>query len=240
MWNKESNTDPEFVKEFFRDLAGAYDKFNRISSLFLDGYWRDKVASFARPEMSVLDLCTGTGDVAFKIAKKIGPRGTLVGIDFIQEMLDLAEKKKKRLRLDSKIDFRLSHAEDLPFRSENFDLVVSAFAMRNVKANLEKVLKEMFRVLKPDGHILILDFSRPQMPILRLLHFVYLKTVIPVDGKIILGSRWRSNYLEDSILDFFSPKDFCKKLSGVGFSNVRYLPLTFGIVGIYQARKDSG
>lgn len=237
MWNNQSNTDPEFIKGFFRDLAPAYDKFNKISSLFLDGYWRDKAASFARPGMSVLDLCTGTGDLAFKIAKKIGPQGTLVGVDFTEEMLDLAERKKQKMCPGSNISFRLSYAEDLPFKSESFDLVVSAFAMRNVIANLERVLKEMFRVLKPNGQILILDFSRPQMPMLRLLHLLYLKTVIPIDGKIILGSRWRSNYLEDSILNFFSPKDFCKELSNVGFSHARYLPLTFGIVGIYRARK---
>ncbi len=239
MRNKESNTNPEFVKDLFRDLAPAYDKFNRISSLFLDGYWRDKAASFARPGMSVLDLCTGTGDLAFKIARKIGPQGSLIGIDFSQEMLRLAERKKQKMCPGSNISFRLSYAQELPFKSESFDLVVSAFAMRNVIANLERVLKEMFRVLQPNGQILILDFSRPQMPVLRLLHLLYLKTVIPIDGKIILGSRWRSNYLEDSILHFFSPKDFCKELSRVGFSNVRYLPLTFGIVGIYQAGKGT-
>jgi len=237
MRNKESSTDPEFIKEFFRDLAPAYDKFNKISSLFLDGYWRDKAASFARPGMSVLDVCTGTGDLAFKMAKKIGSQGTLVGVDFTEEMLDLAERKKQKMGLGLNISFRLSCAEDLPFESESFDLVVSAFAMRNVKANLERVLKEMFRVLRPNGQMLILDFSTPQMPILTLLHFFYLKTVIPLDGKMIFGSKWSSDYLSESILNFFSAEGLSQILLKAGFSQVRYFPLNFGIVVIHNGRK---
>jgi demethylmenaquinone methyltransferase/2-methoxy-6-polyprenyl-1,4-benzoquinol methylase len=244
MWSKKPDAhaefikEPEFLREFFTELAPAYDRFNKIASLFLDGYWRDRAVSFARPRMSVLDLCTGTGDLAFKIAKKIGPQGKLTGIDFSRDMLYLAEKKKRKMGLDSKIDFRLSCAEDLPFESETFDLVISAFAMRNIRANLEKVLKEMFRVLKPGGQTIILEFSRPKISPLKILHLIYLKTVIPLDGKLIFGSRWSSNYLTDSILNFLSPEDFCQKLSKAGFSNVKFFPLNFGIVVIHRARKS--
>ncbi len=235
--NLEFIESPEHLRNFFAELAPFYDRFNRLASLFLDGYWRDQVANFAKPGMSVLDLCTGTGDLAFKIAKKIGPRGGLVGIDFTERMLRLAEKKKRKLSLDSKIDFRLSRAEDLPFESESFDLVVSAFAMRNVRANLEKVLNEIFRVLRPGGQTLILEFSRPRFPVLKLLHYLHLRIVIPLKGKLIFGSKWSSDYLTDSILSFSSPEDFCQKLSRAGFSQVRYFPLNFGIVVIYRARK---
>jgi demethylmenaquinone methyltransferase/2-methoxy-6-polyprenyl-1,4-benzoquinol methylase len=230
----------EYLKGFFADLAPSYDKFNRLASLFLDGYWRDRVANFARPGMSVLDLCTGTGDLAFKIAKKIGSKGRLVGIDFSTEMLSLAETKKEQLNLNSRIDFQLSRAEELLFESESFDLVVSAFAMRNVRANLETVLKEMFRVLKPGGQIVVLEFSRPQFFILKHLHSLYLKTVIPLNGKLIFGSKWSSDYLSESVLNFFSPEDFCKELSKVGFFKVRYYRLNSGIVVIHRARKESG
>ncbi len=236
-FNSEFIKSPEYLKDFFSRLAPSYKKFNRIASLFLDGYWRDRVVSFARTGMSVLDLCTGTGDLAFKIARKIGWGGKVVGIDFSPEMLTLAKEKKEKLSLDSRIDFRLSRAEDLPFESESFDLVVSAFAMRNVRANLEKVLKEIFRVLKPGGQTAILEFSRPKFLILKLLHFLYLKTVIPLDEKIVFGSKWSSDYLTESVLHFFSPKDFCHKLSQAGFSKVRYIPLNFGIVVIHRARK---
>lgn len=235
--NSEFIKSPEYLKVFFTGLAPSYDRFNRIASLFLDGYWRDQVANFARPGMVVLDLCTGTGDLAFKIAKKIGPQGRLAGIDFTEGMLRLAEKKKRKLSLDSKIDFRLSRAEDLPFEPGSFDLIVSAFAMRNVRANLEKVLKEMFRVLKPSGQIIILEFSRPRFPVLKLLHYLYLKIIIPLNGKLIFGSKWSSDYLRESVLNFFSPEDFCQKLSQAGFFKVRYCPLNFGIVVIHKARK---
>jgi demethylmenaquinone methyltransferase/2-methoxy-6-polyprenyl-1,4-benzoquinol methylase len=235
--NSEFIKSPEHLKGFFAELAPSYGKFNRIASLFLDGYWRDRVANFARPGMSVLDLCTGTGDLAFKIAKKIGPQGRLVGIDFSTEMLLLAETKKKRLNLNSRIDFRLCRAEDLPFESEGFDLVVSAFAMRNVRANLEKVLSEIFRVLKPGGQTMILEFSRPKFFILKLLHSLYLKTIIPLDGKFFFGSKWSSDYLTESVLHFFGPEDFCQKLISAGFSKVRYFPLNFGIVLIHRAKK---
>lgn len=237
--NSEFIKSPEYLKDFFAGLAPAYDRFNRVASLFLDGYWRDQAANFARPGMSVLDLCTGTGDLTFKIAKKIGPQGRLVGVDFSKEMLSLAEKEKKKLGLDSRIDFRLSRAEDLPFESESFDLVVSAFAMRNVRANLEKVLDEIFRVLKPGGQTVILEFSRPGFCVLRILHYFYLKTVIPLDGKFIFGSKWSSDYLAESILHFFKPEGFCQKLSLAGFSQVRYFPLNFGIVVIHRAKKAS-
>lgn len=237
--NSEFIKSPEYLKDFFAELAPAYDRFNRVASLFLDGYWRDQVANFARPGMSVLDLCTGTGDLAFKIARKIGPERRLVGVDFSKEMLSLAEKKKKKLGLDSRVTFRLSWAEDLPFESESFDLVVSAFAMRNVRANLEKVLDEIFRVLKPGGQTVILEFSRPNIFILKLLHFLYLKTVIPLNGKVIFGSKWSSDYLTESILHFFSPQDFCHKLFQAGFCRVRYFPLNFGIVVIHRAKKAS-
>jgi demethylmenaquinone methyltransferase/2-methoxy-6-polyprenyl-1,4-benzoquinol methylase len=243
--NKKSQMDSEFVKSpeylkgFFAKLAPSYDRFNRIAGLFLDGYWRDQVANLAQPGMSVLDLCTGTGDLAFKIARKIGPQGRLVGIDFSPEMLALAETKKEQLNLNSRIDFCLCRAEELPFESGSFDIVVSAFAMRNVRANLEKVLNEIFRVLKPCGQTVILEFSRPKFFILKFLHSLYLKTVIPLDGKIIFGSKWSSDYLTESILHFFSPEDFCQMLSKAGFSQVRYFPLNFGIVVIHRARKGS-
>lgn len=237
--NSEFIKSPEYLKDLFGDLASSYKKFNRLASLFLDGYWRDRVATFARPGMSVLDLCTGTGDLAFKIAKKIGPQGRLVGVDFSGEMLSLAEKKKDELGLDSRVSFLLSRAEDLPFKSESFDLVVSAFAMRNVRANLEKVLNEIFRVLRPGGQTVILEFSRPGFSLLRLLHYFYLKTVIPLDGKLIFGSKWSSDYLTESILHFFKPEEFCQKLFQVGFSQVRNFPLNFGIVTIRRARKES-
>ena len=235
--NSDFIKSPEYLKDFFSGLALSYEKFNRIASLFLDGYWRDGVANFARPGMSVLDLCAGTGDLAFKIAKKMRGDGKIVGIDFSQEMLSLAEKKKEQLNLNSRIDFQLSRAEDLPFDSESFDLVVSAFAMRNVRANFEKVLKEIFRVLKPGGQTVILEFSRPKFFVLRFLHSLYLKTVIPFDGKLIFGSKWSSDYLTESVLHFFSPEVFCCRLSQAGFSKVRYFPLNFGIVVIHRARK---
>jgi demethylmenaquinone methyltransferase/2-methoxy-6-polyprenyl-1,4-benzoquinol methylase len=237
--NSQFIKSPEYLKDFFAGLAPGYDRFNRVASLFLDGYWRDRVATFARPGMSVLDLCTGTGDLAFRIAKKIGPQGRLVGVDFSEEMLSLAQKKKDKLDLDSRVSFRLSRAEDLPFESESFDLVVSAFAMRNVRANLGKVLNEIFRVLRPGGQTVILEFSRPEFFILSLLHFLYLKTLIPLDAKLIFGSKWSSDYLTESVLHFFKAADFCKKLYQAGFSQVRYFSLNFGIVTIHRGRKES-
>ena len=237
--NSEFIKSPEYLKDFFAGLAPAYGKFNRIASFFLDGYWRDQVATFARPGMSVLDLCTGTGDLAFRIARKIGGGGEVVGIDFSEEMLSLAKKKKDKLGLDSRVSFSLSRAEDLLFRSDSFDLVVSAFAMRNVRANLGKTLNEIFRVLKPGGQAVILEFSRPGFSVLRFLHYFYLKTVIPLDAKLIFGSKWSSDYLTESILHFFKAADFCKKLYQAGLSQVRYFSLNFGIVMIHRARKES-
>ncbi|MFA5779359.1 MAG: ubiquinone/menaquinone biosynthesis methyltransferase [Elusimicrobiota bacterium] len=220
------------IQTMFNYLAPRYDLFNKLTSLSLDGYWRKFAVSKSNECKNILDVCTGTGELAFELASKNEQR-KITGVDFSTEMLNIAKNKLN----GENIEFLLGNAEKLSFPEAAFDCVTSGFAMRNVINNIDIVLKEMYRVIKPKGKIIILEMSKPYSKFSRQLYYIYLRTVIYLLGLIIFGKRWPFRYLVNSIINFLEPEQFRKKLKDAGFEDIKYFPLTLGIVGIYTGVK---
>lgn len=220
-----------YIQNMFDFLAPRYDLFNRLASFFLDRYWRKFAASLADGSENILDVCTGTGEFAFKLANRTRGR-KVTGIDFSPEMLKIAKNKLN----GENIEFLWGKAEELPFPHDFFDCVTSGFAMRNVTNppwRIDVVLKEMHRVLKSEGKIIILEMGKPYSKLLRQLYYIYLRTVLYWVGLITFGKKWPFRYLIYSIVHFLEPEQLKKKLENIGFKDVQYSPLTGGIVGVY-------
>ncbi|OGR96932.1 MAG: hypothetical protein A2902_07640 [Elusimicrobia bacterium RIFCSPLOWO2_01_FULL_64_13] len=190
----------------------------------------------ARPDGGVLlDIGTGTGDLLFDFARGMDPgpgKWTLVGLDLSFEMIRRAGSK-----LGDRAWFVQGSAERLPFTDGSADVVVSSFALRNVRKIISPVLSEIWRVLKPGGKALLLEMYAPDRPVVNWLHRLYLKTVLPAVGRAVLKGGWPDDYLSQTILNFWSPEHFRSLLEGSGFSEVGIRPLTGGIAVLHSAWK---
>lgn len=238
------DTDPapgtpttERVHGIFSSIADRYDVFNAMASLGIDRGWRRKLvrAAALTPQSRVLDLCSGTGDVAFALAEQ-GHPAEVVATDFVPAMLEVAEKKAAERRLETPVLFSVADAQDIPFPDESFDVVTVAFGVRNLPdraANFAEVL----RVLKPGGRYVILEFSRPGFAPWRGVYHVYLRQAIPAIGGVLTGDRDGFVYLNDSIRQFPSQPELAAELRAAGFSAISWSDLTGGIVALHTAVK---
>ena len=225
------------VKTLFDQISARYDLFNMASTFFLDEYWRRCASrTVVKKEVKILDVCTGTAALALQFAKRINGKGRVIGVDFSAQMIRLARKKLKRLGMENKIPLLLGNAESLSFREGVFDYVTSAFSMRNL-IHLDRGLKEMYRVLKPGGEVVILEINRPTNRLAGFFYKCYLKGAIPVIGLLTVGKLYPFLYLKDSVLGFQTPMEFCSRLREVGFREVFFKTLAPGAIGLYQAVK---
>jgi demethylmenaquinone methyltransferase/2-methoxy-6-polyprenyl-1,4-benzoquinol methylase len=214
----------------FDRIASDYDRFNAWASLGLHQHWRRTLLRRVLAGARVLDIATGTGDVAF-LAAQYGH--TVVGLDFSERMLAIAREKDP----DGRIRWINGSADRLPFSDRSFDCITSAFALRNLRGCLEAVFKENIRVLRGGGKVLHMDFGRPDSALSRLGHQVHLSFGIPLIGQWVCGERWPKGYLENTIRDFYEPREVAELLDRAGFRQVRYTPLSFGVVQIYEGTK---
>ena len=224
------STKPAHVREMFGSIATRYDLANHVLSCGIDFYWRARAAEIVdswRPR-TVADLATGTGDLALALQKKL-PYAELTGVDFLPEMLELAQRKGVRRVV-------LADAMKLPFDDASFDCVTIGFGLRNLE-NCSAGLSEMWRVLKAKGHLLVLEFSLPTTPILRAAYRFYLHRCLPVLGSFLTQKRSAYDYLGDSIEKFPSGNAMCELMRGNGYISVNFEPMTGGIVTIYTATK---
>lgn len=223
-------TQPERVRKMFGSIAARYDLANHLLSCGIDFYWRKRAAEIVaswRPN-KLVDLACGTGDLTVALQKKL-PDAEIVGLDFLPEMLELAKRKGVRQTI-------VADAMRLPFPNASFDCVTVAFGLRNME-DWGEALAEMSRVLKADGHLLVLEFSLPTAPILRVIYRFYLHRCLPLFGSFLTRKKTAYDYLGDSIEDFPSGKAMCDLMAKSGFSNPNAQPLTGGIVTIYRAKK---
>lgn len=226
----------EQVQMMFDNIAGRYDFLNHLLSLGIDRYWRKKaiqLLTYDRPK-AILDVATGTGDMAIS-ATKLKP-DKIVGIDISEKMLKVALEKLAQLKLENRITLLHGNSENMPFEKESFDAVTVAFGVRNFE-NLNKGLKEIHRVLRPDGNLVILEFAHPRSFPVKQLYNLYSKTILPLTGRVISGDSSAYKYLPESIDRFPSGHKFLHELNMAGFSDTFYKKLTFGIVHIYKAKK---
>jgi demethylmenaquinone methyltransferase/2-methoxy-6-polyprenyl-1,4-benzoquinol methylase len=214
----------------FGSIATRYDLANHVLSCGLDFYWRARAAEIVdgwHPH-TILDLATGTGDLALAMQKKL-PHAELTAVDFLPEMLELARRKGVRRLV-------LGDAMKLPFDDASFDCVTIAFGLRNLE-NCSAALTEMRRVLNANGHLLVLEFSLPTTPILRAAYRFYLHRCLPLLGSFLTQKKSAYDYLGDSIEQFPSGNAMCQLMRGSGYVSPSFERLTGGIVTIYTAAK---
>ena len=224
------------VRGMFDDISPKYDFLNHFLSFGIDRSWRKKLVGIlgARKPAAVLDVATGTGDLAIAVSA-LKPQ-KIVGIDISEKMLDIGRKKLVELGLNHLITLRCADAEKIPFSDNTFDAITVAFGVRNYE-NLELGLTEMKRVLRPGGIMLILEFSHPGSFPMKQLYSFYSKYIIPLTGKLISGNSQAYNYLPESVAAFPSGKHFLGILEKLGLKDTRQVRLSMGIASIYLAEK---
>jgi demethylmenaquinone methyltransferase/2-methoxy-6-polyprenyl-1,4-benzoquinol methylase len=183
----------------------------------------------------ILDVATGTGDLAIQAVKSLDPE-KVIGVDISTGMMEIGRKKIEEKGLSKKIELRRGDSENLPFEENKFDAVIVAFGVRNFE-NLEKGLTDMFRVVKPGGKVVILEFSKPDRFPFREFYGLYFKYVVPIVGRMVSKDRAAYDYLPESVHAFPRGKAFLEILDRIGYKNTACKPLTFGISSIYTGTK---
>jgi demethylmenaquinone methyltransferase/2-methoxy-6-polyprenyl-1,4-benzoquinol methylase len=227
----------EQVAEMFNNISSKYDFLNHLLSLGIDKGWRTKAIksiAIVDPDI-ILDVATGTGDLAIAAAEKL-PKTTIIGIDIADQMLEVGKVKINQKTLSNRITMMVGDSESINYPNDHFDAVLCAYGVRNFQ-NLEKGLEEMNRVLRVGGRLAILEFSKPKkFPIKQGFSF-YFKFIMPLLGKIISKHKSAYTYLPESVMAFPEGQDFCLVLEKCGFIKVKAEPLSFGITTLYTAEK---
>ena len=233
--NRESKS--EMVREMFNDIAPTYDRLNHILSLDIDRLWRKRVVRIVRKlgAKHIMDMATGTGDLAIALAKKIDG-ATIYGADFSSEMLAVAKQKIEQLGLAERISLTECNAENIPLADEAVDAATVAFGVRNFEHQRE-ALTERKRTIRRGGHLVVLEFSNPRFAIVRWCYRLYSHHILPAIGRLVSKHATAYTYLPESIDQFASPEAFTALLREVGFDKVERKSQSFGIAHIYIAHK---
>lgn len=226
------------VNEVFSKVAERYDQMNDLMSAGLHRLWKDDFVAMLNPPLGQapfhhLDVAGGTGDIAFRIARVGGPNVRVTVTDISPEMVGEGRKRAEADGLLGRCSFSVGNAEALPFPDKSFDGYTIAFGIRNV-THIDRALAEAYRVLKPGGRFLCLEFSQVDVPLLDRLYDAYSFTVIPAVGKVVTGDGHPYRYLVESIRTFQKQDDFKAMIVAAGFSNVSYRNLTGGVVAIHS------
>lgn len=227
------------VRQMFDDISHRYDLLNRLLSLGIDRRWR----RFAVSQLSVpkggrvLDIAAGTCDVALEVAQQTDPSVTIVGEDFTQGMLVQGQQKLNNSEYGERIMLVNAPCEQIPHPDACFDAITIAFGIRNV-VDRQEGLNEMFRVLKPGGRVVILEFSNPRSALFRKIYYFYFQKILPTIGGL-LSKRSAYQYLPDSVIEFPSQEQFSAMMGDAGFTRVQHCDLTFGISTVYVGDKPN-
>ena len=226
----------EQVAEMFDNIANNYDFLNHFLSMGIDILWRKKAVRLLKPfaPKLILDVATGTGDFALE-SLSLNP-DKIIGVDISRDMVAVGLEKVKKRKLQNKIELKYGDSENLEFETNTFDALTVAFGVRNYE-NLEQGLSEMLRVIKPGGHVAIIEFSQPKkFPIKQIYNF-YFKNILPGIGRMVSKDARAYTYLPESVGAFPHGNEFLKVLTKVGYNEVQAIPLTLGIASIYLASK---
>lgn len=235
-YNDEEGGKKEQVAKMFNNIAAKYDLLNHTLSMGIDILWRKKAVRILKKNnpQKILDIATGTAD--FAIENLGSGAQSVIGIDISAGMLEVGNKKLKKRGLDNRIKLQLADSENLPFEDNTFDAITVGFGVRNFE-NLEKGLSEMYRVLKPGGKCLVLEFSKPKKFPVKNVYNLYFKNILPGIGKMISKDKAAYTYLPESVNAFPDGENFTKILNKVGYTDTKILPLSFGIASIYEGSK---
>lgn len=231
------------VNELFARIAPRYDFINDVQSLGLHRRWKRRLISLTtvRPGERALDLCCGTGDLAFALAEA-GARVT--GVDFNEEMLRVAVQRSQCLPVHAKqiqavkpqVEFIRGDAQKIPFSADTFDIITIGYGLRNL-ADLNAGIHEMLRVTKPGGRLLALEFGKPDNPLWRTIYFTYLRAFLPLFGKIFCGNAAAYGYILESLKHYPAQDGVCAIMRSCGWQNVRVINLLAGVMSIHWAEK---
>jgi len=237
-YQEEGPSKKEQVRQMFDNIAPHYDLLNKVLSAGTDKKWRKKaIAGIELPEGGkALDVATGTGDLAFEIKRQY-PQADITGLDIAENMLEIAREKSVKRGHGNSIVFVAGDSENLPFESNSFDAVSVAFGVRNF-GDLDQGLKEICRVLKPGGRLVVLEFTKPRIFPFKQLFGMYFKHVLPRIGSLGSGDRKAYQYLYESVQAFPDFEAFTDRLEKNGFINTTYNALSLGICAIYSADKS--
>ena len=231
------------IGSLFDRIAGKYDFLNHLLSLNIDKWWRQKAVRAIklnhREDCQCLDVAIGTGDLAIELARQFKEQQAtchIIGIDLSTEMMRIGEEKVQKRGLQDCIAFQQASALEMPFADGSFDIVTCAYGVRNF-SNLDKGLAEMQRVMKPDGQLMILEFSYPKNKLIAWVYDLYFTHILPIVGRLFSKDKTAYTYLNRSVKSFVWGKEMCERIEQAGFSHVAHKPLTFGITTIYTGTK---
>lgn len=235
-YSDSSLSKKEQVTQMFDTISGNYDGLNRVISFGIDVKWRKKVVDIvsAIKPSSVLDIATGTGDLAIALSKSGAQR--IVGLDISAGMLAIGSQKVAQENLDGIIEMMVGDSENLPFETDSFDAITVSFGVRNFET-LEKGLAEIYRVLKPGGVFVVLETSVPTKTPFKQGYNLYTKNILPLIGRMFSKDKTAYAYLSKSASVFPHGENFNNILRKIGFSNVKNMPQTLGVATIYSASK---
>ena len=237
MPSREVDKSPEKIRRMFGSIAPRYDFLNRLLSLRLDVSWRrrcaDRLLKATTVDGPILDVCTGTADLALALWKRQQTR-KVFGVDFSPEMIDIGKKKTR----STDIELSVGDALNLPFDDESFAAVCVAFGLRNI-SDTDRGLAEMVRVCKPGGVVAVLEFSMPTLPILSGFYRFYFRTVLPRIGQCLAKNRDDAyTYLPESVLQFDNPQHLADRMRAAGLVDIEIRSLTFGTVTLLTGRRN--
>lgn len=226
-----------FVKEKFASISGRYDLLNSMLSFQIDRYWRWVTTRELKkfPEGAILDLCAGTLPLSLELTRQ-APQRQVLAVDFCEDMLRAGRQTMPKDDRRRRIFPVCGDGEQIPAQGESFWGITVAFGVRNL-ARTQQGLNEMHRVLKPGGKLLILEFSRPQNPIVKPVYNFYLNRVLPKVAGMVSGDKEAYEYLASSIAQFYEPNELLTMMHNAGFAKTYHRPLTFGIVTVYVGVK---
>ena len=236
-YQNQNSSKKKQVEKMFDSISFEYDNLNRLISAGNDVKWRKniyKIAERLNP-VDILDIATGTADIALELSKIKGSK--ITGLDISEKMLDVGRQKVTERNLENKVSLVSGDAENLNFSKSTFDLISIGFGVRNFQ-NLEKGLLESFRVLRKGGTLIILETSVPQNRLVKLFYLLFSRTFIPLIGSLFSKDKKAYKYLQKSAEEFPSGENFSQILKSCGFKNVQIMPLMLGASSIYVAKKN--
>ncbi|WP_297072778.1 bifunctional demethylmenaquinone methyltransferase/2-methoxy-6-polyprenyl-1,4-benzoquinol methylase UbiE [uncultured Duncaniella sp.] len=232
----DSRHKSEQVREMFDAIAPAYDFMNRAMTFGIDRLWRRRAVRLMRdiPHGDVLDIATGTGDLAILMAERLDG-SHVTGVDLSEGMIEIGRRKVAERGLDGRISLTTGDCLALPFPDNSFDCITCAYGVRNFE-NLAAGYKEMERVLRPGGLLVVLELSTPPSPVVKPFYSLYTRFLIPTVGRMVSKDTRAYSYLPESIAAVPQREEMCRVMRDAGLTNCRYIPLTFGTCTIYTAK----
>lgn len=231
------DNEKQHIGQLFDRIAGTYDGLNHLLSLNIDRRWRRRAVRQMQPVSHVLDVAIGTADLTLEILRQ-GKTQQITGIDLSRKMMEIGQNKAAKLGCSDKIRFDYGSAQQMPYADASFDAVTCAYGVRNF-VNMDEGLREMYRVLRPGGELMILEFSYPANPLIRWGYDLYFSHILPFVGNLFSRDKGAYTYLNRSVKNFPYGEAFCEHLCLAGFADVKSTPLSFGITTIYQGKKTS-